>query len=261
MRKSKELKRIARGVLTGNYGLFIVAMILSSMIPSALLIPFNTMLQNDVFYKHINYQTFAIYLVASILVALVSTILQAGQIKMHLNKARNQKAQISDIFSQFKNRPDRFIIATILLGLLLFLTMIPLIAATVFLTVITPKLGSIIIIAVIALISAIVEIYLGLRFSQFIFILADQEDCSAINSLKQSFQLMSGNVGRLFYIGLSFIGITLLSSFSFGVALLWVQPYMVQTQVQFFMDLTGETDERIETQRRMDEEMGPMMEY
>jgi uncharacterized membrane protein len=261
MRKSKELKRIARGVLTGNYGLFILAMIVSSMIPSALLIPFNTMLQNDVIYKHISVQTFATYLIASILVALVSTILQAGQIKLHLNKARNQKAQIGDIFGQFKNRPDRFIIATILLGLLLSLAMIPLIVATVFLTLSSPNFGSIIIIAVIGIASSVMEIYLGLRFSQFIYILADQEDCSAINSLKQSFQLMSGNVGRLFYIGLSFIGITLLSSFSFGIALLWVQPYMVQTQVQFYMDLTGEIDERIETQKRMDEEMGPMMEY
>ena len=261
MRKAKELKRIARGVLTGNYGMFIVAMILSSMIPSALLIPFNTMVLNDIIYKDINYQTFAIYLIATILVALVSTILQAGQIKMHLNKSRNEKAQIGDIFGQFKKRPDRFIIATILFGLLLFATMIPLIIATAFLAALSPNFVSIIIIAVIIIASLVLEIYLGLRFSQYIIILADQEDCSAINSLKQSFQLMSGNVGRLFYIGLSFIGITLLASFSFGVALLWVQPYMTQTQVQFYLDLTGEIDERIETQRRMDEEMGPMMEY
>lgn len=267
MRKSKELKRIARGVLTGNYGLFIVAMILSSMIPSALLIPFNTMLLNDIIYKNFSVQTFLIYFGASILVSLVSIILQAGQLKMHLNRARNEKAQVSDIFSQFKNRPDRFIVAAILLGVMLTLCMIPMVVVTVFIVASipafgsAPTLGGILILAVVSIISIIVEIYLGLRFSQFIFILADHEDCSAIDSLKQSYRLMSGHTGRLFYIGLSFIGITLLSSFSFGVALLWVQPYTIQTQTQFYLDITGEIDERIEARNRMDEEMGPMMEY
>lgn len=261
MRKAKELKRLARGVLTGNYGTFILAMILSSMIPSALLIPFSTMFQNDIIYKTINYQSFIIYFGASILVGLVASILQAGQIKMHLNQARNEKAQVSDIFSQFKVRPDRFIVATLLLGLLLALTMLPLFILTMILTIYSPAMISIVITVIVSIATAIVEIYLGLRFSQFITVLADHEDCSAIQSLKESYHLMSGNVGRLFYIGLSFIGLTLLSSFSFGVALLWVQPYMIQTQTQFYLDITGEIDEKIEERNRMDEEMGPMMEY
>lgn len=262
MRKCKELKCIARGNLSGNYGSFMVAMILASMIPSAILIPFNSMLQADIMGQHIVSETMIIYFIAAILVSLVSCILQAGQIKMHLNKARNQNYQISDIFGQFRCRPDRFIVATVLVGLLVLACLLPLLIATFLVFVVpTPSIASIVIITAIGLICIFAEIYVALRFSQFLIILADNEDLSAIEGLKQSWRLMSGKVGRLFYIGLSFIGITLLATLSFGIAYLWIQPYMIQTQVQFYMDITGETDQRIEDLKRMDEEMGPMMEY
>ena len=54
--------------------------------------------------------------------------------------------------------------------------------------------------------------------------------------------LMKGNRGRLFYLFLSFIGWSLLSLCSLGIAALWVRPYMNQTFVIFYLDCTGELD-------------------
>lgn len=53
---------------------------------------------------------------------------------------------------------------------------------------------------------------------------------------------MEGNLGRLFYIELSFIGLALLGLLSCGIGMLWVTPYMMQVSVNFYRSLTGELD-------------------
>lgn len=58
-----------------------------------------------------------------------------------------------------------------------------------------------------------------------------------------SAELMEGNMGRLFYIDLSFVGWTLLGLLSCGIGMLWVTPYMMQVTVNFYRELTGELDE------------------
>lgn len=54
---------------------------------------------------------------------------------------------------------------------------------------------------------------------------------------------MEGNMGRFFYIELSFIGWALLGLLSCGIGMLWVTPYMMQVSVNFYRSLTGELDE------------------
>ena len=55
-------------------------------------------------------------------------------------------------------------------------------------------------------------------------------------------QLMKGNLGTYFYLQLSFLGMMLLVVLSFGLAILWVQPYMTQTITLFYYELTGQLD-------------------
>ena len=54
---------------------------------------------------------------------------------------------------------------------------------------------------------------------------------------------MSGNKGRLFYIQLSFFGLALLAVLSCGIGLLWLMPYMLTTEVFFYLDVCGELDQ------------------
>ena len=54
--------------------------------------------------------------------------------------------------------------------------------------------------------------------------------------------MMKGNLLDYICLQLSFFGIMLLVVLSFGVAILWVQPYMTQTITLFYYELTGQLD-------------------
>jgi len=270
-RKCKELKQISRGNLAGFYGTFILAMILVSMIPSFILMPFNSVFQKEVIANVFKPGTIITYITATLLVTLISSILNAGLFQLHLNHARKLPAQIGDLFSQFKKRPDRFIVSTLLIILISIVIFIPVlivmfIVFTNFFISLSFKFSTLsltplILILCLYLVTIILNIYIALRFSQYLIILTDHEEYSAIEGLKASWKLMSGNVGRLFYLHLSFIGIMILGIFSFGIAFLWIEPYRLQTIVQFYLDITGQIDQRLANEKRVEEEMGPMMEY
>ena len=48
---------------------------------------------------------------------------------------------------------------------------------------------------------------------------------------------MRGNKGRYFYMGLSFLGILLLTYGTLGIGMLWTIPYMMCTTVYFYLDI------------------------
>ena len=50
-------------------------------------------------------------------------------------------------------------------------------------------------------------------------------------------RLMKGKKLRLLYLEFSFLPLLLLSILSFGIGLLWLQPYMQMTYTFFFLDL------------------------
>lgn len=79
-------------------------------------------------------------------------------------------------------------------------------------------------------------------YSMSYFILADNPDISANQARKYSMELMQGNKWRLFCLNFSFIGWILLSLLTFGILLLWVIPYMVTAEAEFYRDLKGEED-------------------
>lgn len=269
-RKCKELKRISRGNLCGFYGVFILAIILVSMIPSFILTPFNSTFQNEVLNNSLRTSTLVTYIAASLLMTLVAAIFGAGQFKLHLNHARKLPAQIGDLFSQFKKRPDRFIVGTLLILLISIVVFIPMFVVFVlsFAGILQngflfSEVSTLLIILLLAffLIAMVLNIYISLRFSLFIILLVDHPDYSAVEALKTSWKLMSGNVGRLFYISLSFIGLYLLGALTLGAAYLWIEPYRIQTVVQFYLDVTGQIDQQLADERKRNEEMGPVMEY
>ena len=84
MRKVKELKRIARGNLTGKYAGLIRVFVFCNLITSLVEMPFS-MMTNDIPFSTQN----IIYYVASILIAIAAVVLTGGQYRMHLSVARS----------------------------------------------------------------------------------------------------------------------------------------------------------------------------
>ena len=73
--------------------------------------------------------------------------------------------------------------------------------------------------------------------SQVFYILADNPQISIAQALKMSKELTRGYKGELFVLGLSFIGWFVLCTLTFGIALLWVFPYVNLTYAKTYLFL------------------------
>lgn len=237
-RTSAELKQIARHNLQGHYGIAIGTTLVSGLIITVALIPFSLIL--DIYNSISDY---IIYQLASIILSLVSMVFSAGLIHIHLKLARKETPVFADLFFGFTRRPDRFLLAGLISLLIGFICMVP---GTIC-TVLFLLNGSILLLAIglaLFLIGVIAAFLWALAAGLTIPLLTDHDDLGVIPAYRESFRLMSGNKGRLFYISLSFLGWALLAVCSCYIGMLWLIPYMNQTSVAFYLDVTGELDFR-----------------
>lgn len=78
--------------------------------------------------------------------------------------------------------------------------------------------------------------------SQVFYIIADNPQIGAIDILKKSAEMMKGYKWKLFCLHLSFIGWILLSVITFGIAFIWVGPYIKTANTIFYENLKSLTD-------------------
>lgn len=237
-KSSAELKGLAREQLKGRYGVPIGAWIIT------MLISFMASIITSLFVNQNSIQSMIIYYLISFIISLLTAVLSMGLIKFFMNFCRNQKYEISNIFWGFTNHPDKAIVATLLLSLIMVAIVMP----SVILFAVYAVLQSVLLF-VIALIATIVGLILliivSLSYSLVYYVLADEIDISAIEALRTSRKLMIGHKGRLFYLRISFIGWYLLSIFSCFIALLWIEPYVMCATTYFYMDIKGEFRESV----------------
>ena len=234
-RKCKELKRIARENLSASgYLLPMRAFILTSLTISLIELPFSMLKTVDVLLSTQN----IIYYIAQLIISLISILLTCGQYRIHCSIAQHKTTTTTALFFYVKNMPDRYILARFAKFGLTILCMIPIFVGMgliIFQNLILPSL-------ILILIGSIITLLFSLTFDLLFLVLMENEDFS----IKQAFQhtklLMKGNLGKYFYLQLSFLGIGMLVVFSLGLAFLWVQPYMTQTLVLFYYELTGQLD-------------------
>lgn len=238
---SAELKRLAREQLNGRWGLAIAANLLVQMIVSGLLTPFYFLLIITG-SGGIQYIT---YMAAAIIISAVSMVLQCGILRMYFGFARNQEVSVGMVFGEFTRRPDRYILGYVLIFVIEMVCMLPgaicLAVGVIAGTVLAILIGVALYIAGFA-----VVVFVSLRLSQIFYLLVEHGDMSVIEAFRTSSEMMEGNMGRFFYIYVSFIGWSLLGLLSCGIGMLWVTPYMMQTNVNFYRDLTGELDVNVQ---------------
>jgi uncharacterized membrane protein len=73
--------------------------------------------------------------------------------------------------------------------------------------------------------------------SQTFFLMLDFANYTPSQLLHKSISLMKKNKWRLFKIQISFFPLVCLGYLSCCVGLLWVQPYMMATEANFYLDL------------------------
>ena len=226
---SAQLKQIARGIMIGKYRNAISILLASDLIVSTLSL-FTTTSGNS-------YVSVAIGFIISFIIVLFGTILTVGQCSFYLNIACNGHYQFSDLFTGFKIHPDKTIITQFIIRILTTLPLLPGIGFMLY----SFRAYNIIVVFLLGcfllILGAGISWWISLRYSQVYYLLLDFPDYSAKELLRMSRELMKGNVGRLLYIQVSFIPLTLVGLLSFGVGLLLVQPYQNMTYTLFYLDL------------------------
>lgn len=74
----------------------------------------------------------------------------------------------------------------------------------------------------------------ALSYSMAMYILAENPDMPALEAIDKSKAMMDGHKMELFVLGLSFLGWILLCCITFGIAAIWVIPYMQATYTNFY---------------------------
>jgi len=235
--KSSELKKLAKGRLHGNYSLAIAVVLIHGVILISSMI-FTELLRRDFLNLVVNY----IYSTCvALLTGTITSLVTYGCTYFFLNLSRNRKFRFSDLFYAFRRNPDTFIIFSLIMNVILIvcslpvdLIMLPLISRTTDpYTQLMYMYLSILIVSVLTL-----PFTLGLTFVSFI--IWDNPDIPALKAVKLGWQMTKGKKLRILYISFSFLPLFCLSALTFGIALLWILPYMHTTISFLYMDTIGE---------------------
>ena len=235
-RTSRELKALARNALKGHYATLIGATVLLGIFTSILGLLPQTLIRNSN-----NPFSLILQFIVTLIAGVLGYLLQLGITAMILRMIRGQYFGVGDLLYAFQHHPDRFIILGIIEILISTVLQFP--ADICLYNAGVNNIGLAMLGSLLMLAASIISLIILLGFALCEMLMIDNEDLGAIDSIRQSFALMSGNKGRLFYIQLSFFGLALLAILSCGIGMLWLTPYMLTTEVFFYMDVCGELDQ------------------
>ena len=85
----------------------------------------------------------------------------------------------------------------------------------------------------------------GMAYSQTQFVLKDNPELSYNAAIERSMAMMQGHKWDFFCLFLSFIGWILLEIITFGIAAIWVTPYMNATFANYYEELKAEYEQKI----------------
>ncbi len=243
-REIKELKRIARGNLNGNFMGLIRAFVFCNLIVTLVEMPFSWM-TNEIMLSSQN----IIYYVALLLISIASVVLTVGQYCLHLRIARTGELHLSELFYPVRYDANRLIIAETILFVIRLIGLAPIAGAMAIILFYEEMIMYLIALGLLVL-GCILIVFIEITFSMTYFAFIDGEELSVTKAFKVALTLIKNHRGKFFYLQLSFIGMHLLVALTFGLGLLWVQPYIMQTTTLFYLEIKGELDEVLENRRK-----------
>lgn len=228
---SASLKAMAKGQLLGKYGTVVGVYLLHFLCiyPITFIVSFLT-----------NSQSLVLLIISSVLAFLIdlfSGFFLAGESLIFLKIACNQPVFVSDLFSCFREGSTKVLSLQFVLAGISFLSMLPATIISASIDISTANASSFLLFAILLVAGIAVSVIASLLFSQVFYLMLDYPDYTPSQLLKTSISLMKGNMGRLFYITLSFVPLSLLGVLSCGIALLWLMPYIQATKTNFYLDL------------------------
>ena len=234
-KSSAELKASAREHLLGHYGTAIGAFMIMGLLMGTITLAVSLIVDLSTIPGTIIY--YAIMFLVSVLTGLFSS----GSAYLYLKLICGRPVSVGDLFYGFQLCPDKAIVIQAWITLITYISSLPQIILNYMMlaNVNHPdKMMNLMLPYALSMIfSGVVSVMLGLFYAQTYFLLHDFPQYTAKELLQKSRRLMVHHKGRLFYLYVSFLPLMLLGFLSFGLALLWVIPYMAATEAEFFLDL------------------------
>lgn len=176
----------------------------------------------------------AVAALVSFVLELYSIVMGFGYSSYALRLSRDEEPSYGNLFDGFL-KLGRVLWLNILRGLFAFLWALPSFAIAVVLVLL--RADAIASIAYLAgVVIMVVKIY---SYRMAVYFMLDDPSCTARQSITKSKNIMSGEKGELFVLDLSFLGWIILSGFTAGILLIWLQPYMNVTEANFYNYLTA----------------------
>lgn len=143
---------------------------------------------------------------------IVSGPLAVGLAGYFLSFAKSENPEFDRLFDSFKNSFGNSIVLYLLTNIFIFLW------------------------ALLLIIPGIIKFF---AYSMAPYLLSENPNMSPTEALDESQRLMNGHKMDLFVLLLSFIGWFLLGLITFGIAFIWVIPYISAAQAEFYLEITG----------------------
>ena len=180
-------------------------------------------------------------IICRIITELFVTILSTGSMFLYLNICRGKNFQLSDIFYGFSHRPEHI---AGYFAVMAMITVVFSIIPSILLAMLIFSGNAFWVIGLVILLLACLAGYLRftLGYAMFPFLYADAPWKTSRELLRESVRLMDGYRLRYFRLQLSFIGIALLGVLSFGIGTIWIQPYIITTNTQFYLSRISDED-------------------
>ncbi len=275
--KRSDLKLYARRALKGNWGIMIGATLISMGISYLFTVALNAVLfaalgrgiqaLSGIFSSsaaplpagNLSIGTMVVILIILYFVYLVVMLLMSvGYQRLYLDAAAGQKAKVTTLFWAFTHSPWKFVLISVLIALLEGITTVPICIMSLAAALTGGSGFAAIFLLIYEIIFLIVYAYVLLTFSQFYLILVEAPEKGIFEALAESQRMMKGNRGKYFMLCLSFFGLSLLAAFSFGLAALWLSPYVGCTMAMFYLGLKGTIPEEL---KRSPAETAPANAY
>ena len=220
--RSKDMRRIARESLTGNYWPSVAAAFVAAIFGALM---FSSSVSFDIDLEALEQYIGKLPSIATVFAAVIGGVsgtlslvifilggvVQLGYAQYLLKQYHRQERDIKDLFSQF----DRFgqgFLQSFLRGLYSFLW------------------------ALLFIVPGVIKAY---AYSMTPFIMAENPDMKAKDAIKASERLMYGHKWELFCLGFSFIGWHLLNILTLGIGTFFLNPYTNAAYAAFYCNLTN----------------------
>ena len=251
MKRISQLKDEALEALHGNFGKAVLATLGVIAISIAINFVFSALSGTNIldYYSALLKNDFNALMAASggsvlvpilqILVALFFTSPLGVGVANAYRALYESKGSDNTLFKNFfklafGKKYGHIILVNIVSGLLITLMIVP---VYVVLSLFIFLLHNPVVTIIMALLSLVFIIWIGLMYSQIKYIILDNPELDIIDTMRRSRHLMDGNKWRYILMILSFLGWILLGILTLCIGYLWLIPYINTTEGAFYCDI------------------------